>query len=50
MIRGALAQKMDAVRGALEQLEPKERAALAKGLRALIAAFDVAAGESVGSR
>ena len=50
MIRGALAQKMDAVRGALDQLEPKERAALAKGLRALIGAFEAAVSEAVGSR
>lgn len=50
MIRGALAQKMDAVRGALEQLEPRERAALVKGLRALIGAFEASASEAAVSR
>lgn len=46
MIRGALAQKMDAVRGALEQLDPRERAALKKGLKALVGAFEALAEEA----
>lgn len=39
-IRSFLTKKRDLVRGALEPLEPRERAALAKGLRALISALE----------
>jgi DNA-binding MarR family transcriptional regulator len=50
MIRGALAQKMDAVRGALEQLDPRERVALKKGLKALISAFEESVPAAASSR
>jgi DNA-binding MarR family transcriptional regulator len=42
-IRGFLAQKRHLVRTALEPMEPRERAALVKGMRALISALEAAA-------